>query len=177
MKKTSLPVGVHHWTLPLLKLPNQVFCGFLSQLMATKSLIYLRSAELMNSFSYSKLVLQPLLQNKLRVFCYPFYLTFTRSCWRTHKGSWRPYNILCQQPEYALPKVWQVEIHATSGVGTDLFLNSISTNEESCLCNSFPSLDRYFAGFTCSIECQYNTIQCSLFWEGRYTWLTQLRVF
>ena len=24
---------------------------------------------------------------------------------------------------------------------------------------------------------QYNTIQCSLFWEGRYTWLTQLRVF
>ena len=121
--------------------------------MATKSLIYLRSAELMNSLSYTKLVLQPLLQNKLRVFCYPSYLTFTRSCWRTHKGSWRPYNILCQQPEYALPNVWQVEIHATSGVGTDLFLNSISTHEESCLCNSLPSLDRYFAGFTCSIEC------------------------
>ena len=94
-----------------------------------------------------------LLQNKLCVFCYPFYLTFTRSCCRTHKGSWRPYNILCQQPEYALPKVWQVEIHATSGVGTDLFLNSISTHEESCLCNSFPSFDRYSAGFTCSIAC------------------------
>ena len=124
---------------------------FFSLLMVTKGLIYLRSAELMNSLSYSKLVLQHYFKASYAFFCYPFYLIFTRSCCRTHKGSWRPYNILYQQPVYALPKGWQVEIHATSGVGTDLFLNSISTHEESCLCNSFPSLDWYFAGMECHL--------------------------
>ena len=76
--------------------------------------------------------------------------------WYPHPSSRQPVHIL------TLGGSLGSDLYFASGSG----LSAVTQDEPKLEC---VSLDEVIRG-----GLQYNTIQCSLFWEGRYTWLTQL---